>query len=345
MPALKPDALKKSLSNGKLGGVFFFHGDEDFLIDEATALVVDAHVDPATRDFNLDQLRGTDPDTESLASVLSTPPMMAEWRVVIVRETQALVANARGRSLLEDLLDRTPSGLAVVLQTQIPEKSSAKLYDRMKKQATSVEFRALSEADLPGWLMARAEAAGLVLKPQAARVLADAGGGALGILVKELEKLRDYTGDRREITADDVRAVVGDVAGRQNRWEWFDMVGDGRFREARKALDILLDHDSGVGLIIGLGTHFLRLGIGSAGGEKALEAALPPHQRWLAGRIMKQARKWNDITLKMALNDLLRADRLLKSASLSDEQVMEELLLRLEARSAAPKHKIATVHA
>jgi DNA polymerase III delta subunit len=151
--------------------------------------------------------------------------------------------------------------------------------------------------------------------------------------VRELEKLRDYVGDKRRISVEEVESLVGAVAARQNRWEWFDLVGDARFREARAALPALLEHDSGVGLVLGLGTHFLRLGIGVAGGERALEAALPPHQRWLARRIVAQARKWSDLQIKHALNDLLRADRLFKSSSLGDGQVMEELLLRLEARA------------
>src|SRR4051812_48048500 len=106
MPSLKPDAFRKSLSSSTRGGVFFFYGDEDFLKDEATAAVVAAHLDPSTRDFNYDQLRGADSDPETLASVLQTPPMMAEWRVVVVREVQALAATARGRAVIEDLLER-----------------------------------------------------------------------------------------------------------------------------------------------------------------------------------------------------------------------------------------------
>lgn len=332
MPSLKPDALLKSLPAGKRGGVFFFYGAEEYLKEEATSAVVAAHIDPATRDFNFDQLRGSDVDSEALASVLQTPPLMAEWRVVVVRDVQALAATARGRAVVEDLLERPVPGLVAVLQAQIPEKSTAKFYDKLKKQATSVEFAELSENDLPGWLMARAQGDGVQLEPAAARALA-AAGLALGQLVRELEKLRDYVGDRRRIGVVEVESLVGAAAARQNRWEWFDLVGDTRFREARVALPVLLEHDSGVGLVLGLGTHFLRLGIGVAGGERALEAALPPHQRWLARRIVAQARKWSDAQIKHALNDLLRADRLFKSTSLGDWQVMEELLLRLEARA------------
>ncbi len=265
--------------------------------------------------------------------MLQTPPMMAEWRVVIVREVQALAATARGRAVIEDLLERPVPGLVTVLHAQIPEKSTAKFYDKLKKQATSVEFAELSENDLPGWLMARSESEGVKLEPTAARALASAG-LALGQLVRELEKLRDYVGEKKRITVKEVESLVGAVAARQNRWEWFDLVGDARFREARAALPALLEHDSGVGLVLGLGTHFLRLGIGVAGGERSLESALPPHQRWLAQRVVRQARKWSDLQIKHALNDLLRADRLLKSTSLGDEPVMHELLLRLEGRTA-----------
>jgi DNA polymerase III delta subunit len=49
----------------------------------------------------------------------------------------------------------------------------------------------------------------------------------------------------------------------------------------------------------------------------------------MARRIVPQARKWTLPEVDQALGELLRADRLLKSASLSDRQAIEELLLRL----------------
>src|SRR5690606_14142718 len=163
-----------------------------------------------------------------------------------------------------------------------------------------------------------------------ARGLAAAVGTELGVLVQELAKLEDYVGDRTTITAEDVAQVVGAIP-RQNRWDWFDRVGDRRFAEARAALPVLLSGcETGVGLVIGLGSHFLRLATAAAGGERALGETLPPHQRWLAGRIAKQARGWTLPAVEAALDDLLRADRLLKSASLGDSAVLEELLLRME---------------
>jgi DNA polymerase-3 subunit delta len=333
MALTSPDKLRRALDAGRRGGVFFLFGEEEFLKDEAVTAITTAHLDPATRDFNYDQLRGADVEPETLASIANTPPMMAEWRVLVVREVQALAANARGRATVESLLERPIPGLALILVATLPEKTKAAFYERLKKETVAVEFPVLGSSDLPGWLMERVQERGMEIDTASARALA-ATGADLGVLVQEIAKLADYVGARKRITIEDVTAIVGSVP-RQNRWDWFDMVGDARFRDARAALPVLFDAgESGVGLVIGLGTHFLRLGIAAAGGERALGEALPPHQRWLAGRIAKQGKRWNAAAVEDAIDDLLRADRLLKSASLTDRQVLEELLLRLEQRSA-----------
>jgi DNA polymerase-3 subunit delta len=333
MALTSPDRLRRALAAGRRGGVFFLFGEEEFLKEEAAAAITAAHLDPATRDFNYDQLRGGDLEPEMLASIANTPPMMAEWRVLVVREAQMLAANARGRTAVESLLERPIPNLALVFVATLPERTKAAFYERLKKQAVAVEFPSLASGDMPGWLMERASRQEVELAAGAARALA-ATGSDLGVLVQEIAKLTDYVAERKRITIEDVTAIVGAVP-RQNRWDWFDMVADGRFREARVALGVLLEAgESGVGLVIGLGTHFLRLGIAAAGGESALGAALPPHQRWLASRIAKQARQWQAESVEDAVDDLLRADRLLKSSSLNDRQILEELLLRLEQRNA-----------
>jgi DNA polymerase III subunit delta len=334
MPAVSADRLLENLARGKLGGVYFLYGDEEFLKEEAAQSIVAAHLDPATRDFNFDELRGTSVEPETLASVCATPPMLAEWRVVVLRDAQALGTNGKLRSAVETQVHRPQPGLVLILVAQLPDRSKAKVWEQLKKAAKSAEFSGLSAADVPGWLIERAAAGGKTLEPEAARSLAAAVGTELGVLTQELAKLTGYVGDRGSITLADIADVVGAIP-RQNRWDWFDMVGERRFAEARAALHVLLDGpESGVGLVIGLGTHFLRLALAADGGERALGAALPPHQRWLAGRVARQARRWTLPALESALDDLLRADRLLKSASLGEHPVMEELLLRMEGFAA-----------
>src|SRR5690606_22132518 len=107
------------------GGIFFLHGGNEFLKEEAAAQIVAAHLDPATRDFNLDQLSGSATEPETLASIANTPPMMAEWRVVVVRDAQALAASARTRAPIESLLESRAPDLVLILLATLPDRSKA----------------------------------------------------------------------------------------------------------------------------------------------------------------------------------------------------------------------------
>lgn len=317
------------------GGVFYLHGEDEFRKEEVVRALTEAHLDPGTRDFNFDLLRGSEVNPETLASVLATPPMMAEWRVVVLRETERLAGSPKSREILLETAASPPPGLALVMSCTVPQGSRAKLYKELARTARAVEFQAFTAADVPGWLMERArEHYGVEVDVEAAQALGAAVGTNLGILNQELEKLSDFVEKGARVTLADVEAA-GTRLPSQDRWRWFDLVGEGRFEEAYTGLDTLVGQgESGVGLVIGLTTHFLRLGIAAEEGTGALQAALPPHQRWLAKRVVAQARGWRPVEIDAALEGLLRADRLLKSSPLSDVHLLEEWLLTLMARRA-----------
>ncbi|HET9948743.1 MAG TPA: DNA polymerase III subunit delta [Longimicrobiales bacterium] len=311
-----------------LGGAFLLHGEDAFRKEAALRELIEAHLDPATRDFNLDLLRGTEVDPQTLASVLATPPMMAEWRVVVLREVEGLAGSKHAREELLRVVSDPPPGLALLMTCTVPKGSKAKFYTDLQRLARSTELRPLAEEDAPGWLMARArEEHRIELDVEAARALAGAIGTDLGVLAQELGKLASFAAGRGRITLDDVRAA-GTSLPTQDRWAWFDLVGERRFEQARAALPVLLAQgESAVGLVIALTTHMLRLGIAAERGAAGLEAALPPHQRWLARRLRDQARKWTTPEIDEALDGLREVDRMLKASPHTDLHFLETWLL------------------
>ena len=119
----------------------------------------------------------------------------------------------------------------------------------------------------------------------------------------------------------------------QDRWAWFDLVGDRRIGEAAKGLPVLLQQgESVIGLVIGLATQLLRIGVAMEGGAPAVQAALPPYQRFLTRRVVGQARRWTRAELADAVRGLRRLDQLLKASAISGEVLMEEWLLGLTVR-------------
>jgi DNA polymerase III subunit delta len=328
VPVIPAARLDKQLAQKPPAAAYFLHGEEEHLREAAVGRVVTTYLDEGTRDFNFDQLRGGDVAPDGLASILATPPMMATHRVVLVREVQGL--SQKARDLVEATAAEPPAGLVLVLTGQKPSGSRARFYDQLQKAATTVEFPRLSLNDLPGWLMDRArDDHGLELEIDAARALVSAIGSHLGVLATELEKLASFASGRLVLTLDDVRAVGGYVP-RVDRWAWFDLVGERRYEEALRLLPELLESgESGVALVAGMGSQLLRVALAVAGGSEALEKQLPPNQRWLARRVGAASREWTVEEIDAAIADLLRTDRLLKSAPLTDRAAIEELLLRL----------------
>ena len=94
-------ALHAALKKRVFDPVYYLFGEDDFLKEQATRdLDRRRRSDPSTRDFNLEMRRAGELDAEALDALLGTPPMLAERRVVVLRDVDKLKKGAR------TLLDR-----------------------------------------------------------------------------------------------------------------------------------------------------------------------------------------------------------------------------------------------
>ncbi len=345
-----PGTYRRALGGGHGGGVFYLHGDDDFRKREAAREIAGAHLDPATRDFNFDVMHGPELDVRDFASVLATPPMMAEWRVVLVYAAEALASVPAARKVVLDVAASPPEGLALILAATQPARSRARFYRDIKRMARSLEFRPVRANDLPGFLVSWCrDRHDTDMNEDAARALAAAVGSDLGVLAQEVAKLTAMVPEGRPITVDTVEEG-GIRVPQLDPWRWFDMVGGRDFASATAALgDLFMRGQSGVFLVMGLTTHFLRLGLALDRGLAGLEAALPPHQRWIARRIQGQSRGWSREGLDTALLGLRRVDRLMKASALPHHHLLEEWLLAQrisageEGRPGPPRARVRKV--
>ena len=318
------------------GGSFLLHGDDEFRKSEVERALCDRYLDPATRDFNFDLLRGGEIGPESLIAVLTTPPMMAEWRVVLLRDTQRLASGAKTRRALLAVVESMPAGLVVVMSYSLSRGRQPKFFKDLRKASASAEFNQLSDYKLHEWVISRVGELGGKIQPEAARAVTASSGNDLGILAQELDKLVSVAGDG-PVTVDTVRAAGVRVPA-MDRWRWFDLIGDRSFDAALNSLwDVLNQSQTGrsesvVGLVSGLTTHFLRLGLAAEGGRRQLASALS-RQSWLVDRIVRQSRRWSAAEIEAALEGLIRLDRLLKASAHSDVHYLEEWLLARKAHT------------
>jgi len=325
--------LARIIGSGNLGGAFFFYGEETRLRDEAARRLADAALEPATRDFNLDVFRGGDVTPEAIASALSMPPIMAPRRVVLLYDAERLTP--KGCTAVESVLSKLPDDITLVITATIPDRSKKAFYRRLKEGSNALEWKAPREAEIPGWLLERAQARfGVSLSSEASQILAGAVGADLSLLDAELEKLAGAATDGR-IEADLVKALVP-VMREVNRWEWIDDVASRRYSKARGQLTSLLSasDQNAVGLLIALVEHHLLLGIAVEGGAglvgRTLDRIGKPYLKFKSRALGGQASQWTAREIDNTLRRLLDADRRAKTGA-SDQACLEELLLCLEA--------------
>jgi DNA polymerase-3 subunit delta len=336
-------ALKSALEQRTFDRVYLFHGDDDFLKEEKVRALIERATDPGTRDFNLEAQRAGDVDAASLGLALDSLPMMAERRVVILRDVTTLKKDARG--VLTKYLDNPAADTLLVLVAGAGTKPDAALLDR----ATAIEFRPLTDGELAKWVAHHASTLGIAIDPRAAELLSSATGNDLALLSGEIDKLRSYT-NGAEIDEDAIEAIVG-VRHGETLGDLLDLVAQRKSADAIALLERVLAQPktTGVSIVMALTTQTLAIGWLLA----AKERGLPQHQferelfgllkenpSSVAGRPWGEAvkawvhalRHWDNAAVDRALSLLLAADIALKDTKIStEEQLLTSLLLAMTA--------------
>lgn len=332
-------ALFGAIEKRAFDGAYHFVGDDDFRKQEALNLLIGAAVDPATRDFNLEVRRGGEIAGETLGSILGTPPMLAERRVVVIKDAGSLKKDAK--TAVEDYLERPAPDVVLVLVQPTGEKPEPRF-----ARASMVTFDPITGPQLTRWIAMRAEHFGTTITAGAAELLQGSVGNDLPQLNVEIEKLATYT-NGAEIDEAAVGAIVG-VRREESLSALLDAVGDRDAATALRILPGLLEQpkSSGVFIVMVLGMQVLGTGFARA----RLASRVPPQR--LSGEIMsmmkesggypgrswteavqawmRAAPKWPTQDLFAAAAALHAADRALKeSGRTTEEGILQTAILAM----------------
>ncbi len=337
------DALFRSLPKGSLAPVYYLHGPEDILKEEAIAAILDRTLDPSLRDFNLDQRSAGQLDPETVMVLCTTLPMLAERRVVVLRDVEGWKRRPKTRGAFLSYLEHPVPETVVILVQGAGEVMEDK---ELARGSFTVRCDPLPPDRALRWLQRRAASLQVALEETAARHLLNAVGGDLSSVAAELEKLVAL-GSEAPLTAEQVGAVVGIHHG-ETLYDWRDAILDDQPSPATALISVVLDQpgSSGVKLITLLGTtlvgvalarsHYDRQVRGPALEKRMFETLLRSRVYGLmsyreeSARWARWAARWPPQRLRAALRAARDADLALKGITISDEHaVLSTLVLRL----------------
>lgn len=176
----------RDLKAQKVAPIYYLMGEEDYYIDKLSAAIVDAVLTKEEADFNLDIVYGADTSIEKVIELAHAYPMMAERRVVLVREAQAL----RSLEGLETYLDHlTPSSVLVFCHKHGKLDARKAVCKAIQRVGVMYESKKLYENQLAPFIVQYFSSHSVKVEQQAVQMLAGHVGADLSRLTAEMDKL------------------------------------------------------------------------------------------------------------------------------------------------------------
>jgi len=303
------DDLLAEVAAGRLDPIYVLHSEHPILIERVVTALREAVVPPAARGFNYDAVEGK-PTGARIVALAQTLPMMAQRRMIYVRDLSAMPAD-EAEPLLTYLAKPNPSTVVVCIATKLDKR--IKLYAQLSKKRYLHVLEAPRQ--LAPWVRAEAQHRGVQLDAAAVTRLVDAVGDDLSRLALTVEQLGLYAAGR-PVSSDDVDDLVADTRER-TVFELTDAIGAADRSRALAAVASLCDQrESAVGVVVMLARHVRQLSL-----VYTLRATNVPRSSWagmlgvppfVVDKLTAQARSYSPASLAAATQRLANADRALK---------------------------------
>lgn len=246
------------VKNGNFVPVYLLMGTEPYYPDLVCDEIIKYALTDSERDFNQTVFYGLDTDAGTVASECRSYPMMAERRLVVVKEAQSM-------KTLEDLAtyasDPMESTVLVILMHGASADKRRALYKNVQKKGVVLVSDALRDYEMPQWITSFYKSRGLDIEPAAAALLAEYAGTDMSRIMLETEKMQ------KNLPEGTVRVNSADIeknVGISRQFSIFELTKALSYMKAEKALKIAAYIGNGPKFMLLLATaplytHFYRI--------------------------------------------------------------------------------------
>ncbi|MGE3799864.1 MAG: DNA polymerase III subunit delta [Candidatus Kapaibacterium sp.] len=341
MPVITPDSFETGRRNGQIAPLYFLFGEEEFLIEEALHALLAVAVDESTKSFNYDQFHGTEIQLRDVVERATAYPMMAERRVVVLRDLDRAIGSRKGDdgsgflNYIESPLETTTLILTATTDAFLGKgKAKPKSpYDKIIEGSTAVHFRKVYDRELPSWVNRRVGERGKKISPEAVEMFVSYVGASLRTLNNEIEKLFTFVEDRSQISLKDVRGVVG----ASRTWNVFELqkaLGEKKLELAVEIAERMLRAGEPPQLILTMLTRYYTilwrlLEVRTRFKDPKAIAREVGISSFFINEYLSALSRYGLPGIRVAFEALLEADLALKSSRISHSILMQMLLVSI----------------
>lgn len=321
--------LQQRLEKQSPSPVYVLCGDESFLVEESVSLLKSKVLNEASLDFNYSAFVAGEVSGAEVRDAVEMLPMMADRRLVIMRGVETL--KDKDWEALYDIIDQPVDSTVFVMTCETLDKRK-KPYKKLSKNSVWVELARPYENQMPQWIEYLCYRHELSISSEGTALLVQFVGASLTELNNEIEKLKNFIGDRQHIEESDILQVVS----RSRVDRIFDLTDAIGRRDKAKALTLLAhlleQGQSEVGAVALLSRHFRILSQirlfspqGLSGPKLAAKVGVP---QFLLNNYLGQAKVWGEAKLSQMFSLLELTDRALKSSHVASHIWLENLILK-----------------
>ncbi|MSO55397.1 MAG: DNA polymerase III subunit delta [Acidobacteria bacterium] len=277
MPPASPADVRTQIASGKVAPLYLILG-----ADEAAKIALAGEflelVDEGLRAFNADRLYGGEATAADVVDAAKTLPMMVPRRVVLLVHAERLLnpqkeseTKMRDLEMLEAYVGAPVDTCCLVMVAEGVDKRRA-LTKLLLSKSVVVECMGPADAvEAAKWIRDRVAQEGLTIDARAARLVADRVGPDVARLRSDVERLVLYAADKKAITEEDVKEVVG-AATSQDDWGVTRAIERGSAGDALRELGLMMDNGAVPYMILGQLAWFVRTKVPAPKVSAAVEA-------------------------------------------------------------------------
>jgi len=329
MPAVDSQKIYKDLENKKFSPIYFFYGDEPYLLNQIPDRFKFAVLDENTIDFNLNIFYAGDADVSMIKDAVETLPVMTMNRLVILKNAENLKESEWAE--LESLFKKPVSSTVFVICADKVDKRKKSIKLIFENSITS-EFKKPYDNEVPRWINHLAQTQGLKFSTEATHRLHRLVGNNLSELESQIQKIKNFVGQKTTIDLSDVNDVVSN-SKEERVFDFTKAIGQKDRVTALEQLVQLIDQGQNeVGIVSLLARHMrilltIRSGLDQGfGGAKLASLAQVP--AYFVETYCDQARVWSIKKIEDALVVLNETDKALKSSPVSSHIWLENMVLK-----------------
>lgn len=323
------------LKAGYIARGYLFTGEENFVKREALRRIESALLPEGLEALNENILEGKPAD--DIIAACETLPMMAERRLVVVRDFAPLMSGqSRGEKeeseRIAEYLKRLPSSCCLVMYMRGAADGRKALFKAFGKaeHAHVVSFDQLDDRQLNKWLSARFGKLGKRISPDVVSQLAFRAGASLTRLDGEVAKLAAHAGEREDITIDDLEIVTPTLEC--TIFQLIDRLIEKNGAAAFRMLDVMLESGEDRVRVLAMITRQMRFMAHiklmerrrASDAEIVKALGITPYG---LRNTRRQLRAFSEEQLTGAYRDCVNAEFAIKSGAMSDSEALGRLML------------------